>query len=258
MNAYIPRDDIPLSVGSNKSTASDFSFDRSYIFTPNADKKILFLGCSWTQGHSIASSEQAETNIDRLTAKILSERLDKDVSTVNLGVGGASFDYVTRMLILAYDHIKPDAVFFVIPGSDRKEYYRADGGVIRYQADWIHVAQTQGPQWDMLDIISQDCFKLLIESSNNLDDAISFFKNYKLAESFLMTKEIPWGFSIVPAVNTRENFQTLQEMGWISSENYLGNEFNVFDTVSPEDGHPGIKSRTEFAKDIAHFFENKL
>lgn len=208
---------------------------------------IQFLGCSWTQPPDQAKDD----SYTRHVCGLMAERFGVGVADWNMGLGGNGLDTMVRTLLCSVDIMKPDFVFLLLPAFDRREYFRADGGgMVRYQSDYIWEEKTNGPHWRRLDPVVREILGHLNELTNPHDDAVNLLKNMKLVEASLTLRGIPWGFGVVPRQQMIRTLEQLFELGWIERSFYIGHPYEVVDTVSRDDSHPGTESRRLYARQV--------
>ena len=68
----------------------------------------------------------------KLSCERLREETGKSVVNWNLGSGGASNDFITRLLFLAYPILKPDLVIINFTEPSRREYITNTGECVKY------------------------------------------------------------------------------------------------------------------------------
>ena len=92
---------------------------RSSEFDNNDPVKILYAGCSYTEGVGIPQEHMWGSFLnDRF-----SEQIGKPINFYNIGVGGASIDAIVRYIYITVKKqiFKPDAVFALFPSCMRTE-----------------------------------------------------------------------------------------------------------------------------------------
>jgi hypothetical protein len=106
----------------------------------------------------------------------------KTVAVWNLGIAGASNDYIARMLSLAVPRLDPHIVLVNFTHLERREYISADNQLISY-----------GPWTPPDDEVAREIFGLFDALVSPHDDQRNFFMNYKMTERTLVGRV--WLFS---------------------------------------------------------------
>lgn len=153
-------------------------------FDQDADIRMISIGCSNTFGHGLPQS----AIFHELFAERLRRESGKTVVNWNLGRGGASCDYVARMLHLAVSRLKPDIVLILFPQLSRREYVSAQGRLIHYTSNYF-----------ASDPVTREICGHLSALSNAYDDQLNFYRNYKSIESLLA--QHPWLYSFADAAD---------------------------------------------------------
>ena len=122
-NSYGPHD-ISYCYNSNGFRCDEFNIESSI--------RIVFLGCSMTEGIGI---RKEETWAYQLLENIKQDT-NKDIPYWNLGLGGCGCDSITRSLYHYHDKLKPQIVFGFFP-EFRKETFS-----FRYSDDWTPITAT--------------------------------------------------------------------------------------------------------------------
>ena len=90
-------------------------------FTSEADIRILFVGCSYTEGIGLPVSEIWPTYILN-KIRVLPENQNKKIPFFTVAVGGSSVDAMARRLVQYIDVIKPTHIIFLVGHFLRREY----------------------------------------------------------------------------------------------------------------------------------------
>jgi hypothetical protein len=154
-------------------------------FDADASIRIVSIGCSYTFGQGLPQ----EDLFHELLADRLRSELGASVINWNLGVCGASNDYIARLLHLAVPVLEPDLVLILFTHLNRREYVTANGRRIHYNPS-CSTAQ------DPVATEVAACFSKLASES---DDLLNFFRNYKSVESLLAGRS--WLYSLVKSSN---------------------------------------------------------
>ncbi len=140
-------------------------------FDAVADVRIVAIGCSYVVGAALPQSA--------LFPEVFAERLraaasPKTVVVWNLGLSGASNDYISRLLYLAIPRLKPHVVLVNFTHLSRREYISVQNKYVNYN-----------PAFAPKDKTVRDICGHFAALSSPLDDQINFFKNYKAVECLL-------------------------------------------------------------------------
>jgi hypothetical protein len=169
---------------------SDFSYKfnslgcRSEDFDNDADIKILYGGCSLTEGMGLP----LEHTWHGILNNFISKEIDKPIKTFNIGIGGAGIDFVVRSIYVLIEHynFQPDMVNLLLPPVMRKEI------ITELNSTLIIFKYIPGNRY----------MPELKELVNNYDKIISYkhqyhvcFQNLLFLKCFLKTKNIPFIFS---------------------------------------------------------------
>ena len=198
---------------------------RSVEFSTKGDINILCIGASWTFGWAIPQ----KCIFHEVLGEQLANELSCSVVNWNLSQGGISNTWIARITALAVPVLKPDLtlVNFVYP--NRKEFIDINGEEVRYMP--VHCA-------GYFNCPQPYAHKHLLELTNEHNDTIDLYRNYKLVE--LALKDRNWIFSAI--TNDLEEYLN----GHIDASRYVG----IFEkTDRGRDGvHPGPISHKKHAE----------
>jgi hypothetical protein len=115
---------------------SDFNYSfnsfgfRSCEFDNDAKTKILYVGCSFTEGIGLPVEDTWCYQLNQLIAP--------GIKMFNIGKAGASIDLCIRLAYTTIEHkgFKPDFVFFLMPPLNRNEFIYID----EEQLNWFDFA----------------------------------------------------------------------------------------------------------------------
>jgi hypothetical protein len=198
-------------------------------FEEDAQIRMASIGCSWVFGHAVP----AEHTFHEMFAARLRDQTGMSVVNWNLGVCGASNDYVARMLHQTVDRLNPDIVLVMFTQFARREHFTAHGTIMNYSPSMV--------PWDPASKEIMEHFGAL---SSRPDDQLNFFRNYKSVENLLAGR--CWLFS----------FTNHAEVGKIKPHialNRYAGEFKVIDRAR-DHAHPGPETHG----DIAELFWTKF
>jgi hypothetical protein len=147
-------------------------------FDVEADIRIVTVGCSFVLGHALPQPAL----FHELFAERLRRESAKKVVVWNLGMCGASNDYISRLLYLAMPRLDPQIVLINFTHGARREYLSVQGRLINYN-----------PTYQPVDGVTREIFNHLAALSSPFDDQLNFFKNYKAMEFLLAGRR--WLFS---------------------------------------------------------------
>jgi hypothetical protein len=195
---------------------------RSDDFDNDTDIKILYSGCSLTEGVGLP----LEHTWHGILNNFISKEIDKPLKTFNLGTGGASIDFITRSIYIIIEHYNflPDMVNILLPPVMRKELITENKNnvvVFRYI-----------PSYNKTD---------LKEIVYNYDKIISYrqqyhecFRNLLFLKYFLASKNIPFIFSFWDGALIKSNVLTA-----LSSDNNHLKENDIIPKELEEHYHLG-------------------
>jgi hypothetical protein len=162
---------------------------RSSEFDNNDPIKILYLGCSVTEGTGLP--------IEHIWASFLnnqiSEEIGKPIKLYNVSRGGNSIDTIVRHAYLTIkNNFKPDFVFFMMPSITRKEVI-IDSKSLNRMTTFNFLPNFTPPSDSMAEI--RKAHNALLNMVNYRDSYNSAFKNLLFMKHFLMTEQINWAFA---------------------------------------------------------------
>lgn len=148
-------------------------------FDTVADIRILAIGCSYVFGLGVP---QAATFPELFAEKLRASVAPKTVVVWNLGLCGASNDYINRMLYFAVPWLEPHITLINFTHFSRREYITVQDRYINYL-----------PQYTPSDDVFVDVFRHFDALTSPPDDQLNFFRNYKAVESLLAERR--WIYS---------------------------------------------------------------
>jgi len=221
---------------------------RSDLFNERKSINAMFLGDSWTEGTGV---EFEETYSKRVTDK-LSDRYDRAANNWNLGVRGASYDYIARTLMLSLDILKPDIVFITFPVMDRREYFSVEGEMVNLSIGTFAAIERGDASPSPIVRVIYRHWGGLYSPTNDTAQAIM---NYKFIESMLTQRNIMWGFSTNDWSPCPAIVEELVKYGLFDAGHYLGNCFQKLGQISDIDGHPDVESHENYSGQIVAWLE---
>lgn len=203
-------------------------------FTEAGDLSILALGCSYVFGYAMPQ----QLIFPEIIRQQLEQETKKKVILRNLSLGGASNDYIARLLQLGMPLLKPDLVLINFTFIARREFVAQDGSYYSFLPG-------VEPTWSETFMAT---FKNLSALVNREADKLNFFKNYKACESLLSGAR--WLFSSV-----RNNGPILIEHH-IDRSKYVGAiyEEGINVDLARDHSHPGPEAH----KRIANLYWSKI
>jgi len=148
-------------------------------FSETAQIKLLAIGCSYVFGYALP----AHLIFPELLRAKIEAQTKKSVILWNLSLGGASNDYIARVLHLGLPLLKPDLVLINFTWLARREHVGFDGGYYSYLPGVEPVWSEEYKQ----------SFNHLSALGNKHADRVNFFRNYKSCEALLANTA--WLFS---------------------------------------------------------------
>ena len=161
---------------------------RSNEFDNTEDIKILYAGCSVTEGTGIP--------VNHIWASFLNDQISKEtnkpINFFSVARGGISIDTIIRYTYIAIEHtdFKPDFVYFMFPSVLRRELIFAENGST-YTENFI-------PGFAP----APTSTKPAAEAYVHLDALINYrqsyndcFRNLLFMKYYLMSNNIKWAFS---------------------------------------------------------------
>ena len=157
-------------------------------FNELADVKILSLGCSWVYGMGL--------NKKHLYHEIVAKNIRKTGKTVvnwNLGIGGKSNDYITRMLHIAMDKLNPNIVLINFTHLSRREYFSFEGDCIAYTPNLIKNSHLPRKH--------RTCVKNLLNLTSDHDNFKNFWHNFQSVKAALQNTHWCYSFTDEPLLD---------------------------------------------------------
>jgi len=197
---------------------------------PSPNFTVLTLGCSYAS----CDKMEAKDTWSNIVCNYIEEQYKYDVLNLNLALGAASNDYISRMLIYIVENFHVDLVLILFTFMDRRELCWHTGDYIRY-----------GP-WLSYNLREQNPYKDIYNIQNEHEDKRNFNLNFKFVNNILSYYNIQYIYGF--AVDDIE--YSCQKI----DDNYLEHSCCVgtlkkIDYAS-DNSHPGIKSNHLFAKNI--------
>lgn len=90
-------------------------------FTDEADIRILFMGCSFTEGIGLPL-EDIWTTLFLNKIKSLPQNIGKKIPYWTIAAGGTGIDFTARVLCNYIDTIKPTHIIYMMGSTHRREY----------------------------------------------------------------------------------------------------------------------------------------
>jgi hypothetical protein len=179
----------------NTYTEDDFFYKfnslgfRSNEFDNTEDIKILYAGCSVTEGTGLP--------VNHIWGSFLNDQISKEtnksIKFFSVARGGISIDTIVRYTYIAIEHtgFKPDFVYLMLPSVLRRELIFTEYGSV-YTDSFI-------PGWPPLDpgkssktAAAYVHLDALINYRQSYNDC---FRNLLFMKHYLMSKNIKWAFS---------------------------------------------------------------
>lgn len=192
-------------------------------FDTEADIRVLAIGCSYVMGSGLA---QEHLFHERFAAQ-LRVNISRSVVSWNLGVCGASNDYIARLLLLAVPRLDPHIVLVNFTHLTRREHISVENRLIKY-----------GPSFRPRDEVHERIFSHYHALTSPPDDLLCFFKNYKTVE--LVLSDRCWLFSHVAP----REFESIADQ--MDLRRYVG-PLSYFDR-GRDGAHPGPESNRILAQ----------
>jgi len=232
----IPATLLNYSTNRNGFRCSEFE-DRKPI-------NIMFLGDSWTEGCGVTQEESYPS----MACRNISEMLGVEIADWNLGHGGKGYEYIARMLVYTLDVLNPDAVIITFPSMDRREYFAVDDNCYDLSISMLRAIQEGDYEPSP---IMEDIYRNWKPLLSPLDDARNAIMNYKLIESLLNHRDIPWGFSTNDWKPAPERIAEFMKFDLFDARHYVGHAFEKLGQISDTDGHPDAPSHALHGTRIA-------
>jgi hypothetical protein len=196
-------------------------------FSETTELRVIAIGCSYVFGYALP----AHLIFPEIIRARIESKTGKRTVLWNLSLGGASNDYIARVLHLGVPLLKPDLVIVNFTFLARREHFGFDGGYYGYLPG-------VDPTWNEE---YRESYKHLSGLANKNGDRANFYRNYKSCEALLSTT--PWFFSTV----ARAAVQKLEEH--LNLSHFIG---YVCDQEHPIDlardqSHPGPQEHLRIA-----------
>ena len=152
--------------------------------------RIMSVGCSHTEGINVHNHET--------WSHLLSRKIKSGVD-LNLGISGRSNDYIARTILTWTDYLKPSLVLVMYTYPHRREYYTETGGIEPFHPN----------SWGYFDeeIEGRKKWASILDTLNNEENFINWYKNHQLITYYLKSKNIPfiWNGTFIGTDYTDEN-----------------------------------------------------
>lgn len=160
----------------------EFAQDRT-----DKEVTIVAIGASEVLGTGLPEDQV----FGHLFARRLENHLQRPIKYFNLGMGGASADYVSRTLASALPVLKPDIVLLVFPYYGRREHINSLGKVFLFNS------QDAGARLKnrFIDPENHSQIKAHMTLSSDYNDQMNFYKNYLFCEMFCERQQVSWLYS---------------------------------------------------------------
>jgi hypothetical protein len=157
---------------------------RSAEFTNNHPVKILYAGCSLTEGIGLPIEHMWGSFVN----DEISKHIGKPIPLLNIGIGGLGADAITRFVfILIENNFQPDMVCILLPSVLRQEVFTVDewgrGTFVNYV-----------PKYCGNSIHEKRVFNLVSQLTNYYQRFIDQFRNLLLLKYYLKSRNIPFFF----------------------------------------------------------------
>jgi hypothetical protein len=153
---------------------------RAPEFGPADDIAMLATGCSCTFGVGVRAAE----TYHEIFANRLRYEIGRSVTSWNLGVSGASLDFVSRSTLLAVRALRPHIVLLLIPPLSRREHHTPEGCKYMYVPCWRN-----GPSHD--EVLGPAFDNLASEGNNSL----TLFRDVVAIQNMLRTGVFLFSFA---------------------------------------------------------------
>ena len=140
--------------------------------------RVLAIGCSYVFGLGLA---QGDLFHERFAARLRGE-FAEEVVVWNLGMVGASNDYISRLLLLAVPRLDPHVVLINFTHNARREHISVENRAIGYNPSLLPAEP-----------VVREIFSHLTALISPFDDRANFYRNYKVAE--LLLRDRCWLYS---------------------------------------------------------------
>jgi hypothetical protein len=189
-----------------------------------ASIRIVAIGCSYVLGVGLP---QRAVFHELFAEKLRAMVTPRSVVVWNLGWGGASNDYISRMLYFAVPTLNPHIVLINFTHFSRREYISVQNRYVKYNS-------SSSPS----DKITKDIFRHFAALSSPFDDRLNFIRNYKAIECLLTGRQ--WLYSYIKAEEPEP------VAGLLDLRRCVGS-LQIVDRAR-DNGHPGPESHRRVAE----------
>lgn len=204
---------------------------------------------------SIGASEVLGTGMpeaqlfSNVLATHLEEGLQRPVIHFNLGMGGASADYISRILASALPVLKPDIVLLMFPYYGRREHINAQGRFFLFNNQYSQ----PNAKLKLSDPENYSQIKANALLSSDYSDQLNFYKNYQFCESLCEKYKACWLFSayrmaFFGQIDSLINIKHFVTPGL--GDLKLKYQDNPSIGLARDMGHPGIMPHKEMAENL--------
>ena len=239
LDFHFPRGLVPRGWTPPPNNSDGFNCQE---FEPRHIINVLTLGDSCTE----AANYDRKLRYPGVMTNKLSDYFGVEVADWNLGLGGGSFDFISRTLVCGVNALKPDLVIITFPTMIRRELFKYNGRRLRIDASTSEAVNTG--LVTPADPTSMKYYKIWPSLDSQFDDVINAIKNFKIIERVLDRSEIPWCYCFNNYFDWVEQTHGFRDRGWINQTNYLGFDFDIIDQVSDTDVHPGLESHHKYGE----------
>ena len=233
LDFHFPRGKVPRGWTPPPNNSHGFSCQE---FEPRCAINVLTLGDRCTE----ANNYDRKLRYPGVMTSKLSNYFNVDVANWNLGLGGGSYDFISRTLMCGLDYLQPDLVIITFPTMTRREFFKYNGRRLRIDASTAEAVNSG--MITPADPSSMKYYKIWPLLDSQFDDVVNAIKNFKIIESALVGREIRWGYCFNNYYDWVEQGHGFRDRGWFNQTNYLGFDFDIIDNVSKTDVHPGLES----------------
>ena len=241
LDFHFPPEGIPRGWTPPPNNSFGFSCQE---FEPRKVLNVLTLGDSCTE----ASNYDRKIRYPGIMTDKLSDYFGVEVADWNLGLGGGSFDFISRTLVCGVNTLKPDLVVITFPTMIRRELFKYNGRRLRVDVSTAEAVNTG--RVTPADPTSLKYYKLWPSLDSQFDDVVNAIKNFKIIEHVMDQSEIPWGYCFNNYYDWVEQSRGFRDRGWFNQANYLGFDFDIIDNVSDTDVHPGLRSHKKYGENL--------
>lgn len=193
---------------------------RSDEFT-RSETNVLTIGCSVVFGNGIPADK-------RFSAVFCSEF---NAADWNMGWPGESVDYVGRILSTVIPTLQPNVLLVSFPSFCRREFFDAEGRRHDFRPD----SRSNS-------LVGNKIHKNLLDLTSDYQDAVNFYKTFKLVECLCKIYNIKWLFSIRKHDDDIFNYLSLDASRRATSIEKVD--------LARDGGHPGVQTNLNFGKTL--------